>query len=135
VDRDAPNPPYYGQQKGTDMSDFNALDTTRRLEGRGFSREQAETLAQLLADLWGSIVTRTVLREELAVVRQEIGALRHDMDLGFAAVRRDTDQGLQLLEQRMTVRLDKMMARATGAAFGVAGLFLTASTLIIHFWH
>jgi hypothetical protein len=117
------------------MSDFNAIETTRRLEGRGFTRDQAETLAQLLADLWGSIVTRAVLREELTVVRQDVVATRDDIRKDIDALRHDMDMGFSAVEQRMTVRLGKMMAWAAGAVVGMAGLALTAATLIIHFWH
>jgi hypothetical protein len=76
------------------MSGFNAIDTTRRLEGLGFTRQQSEGLAQLFDDLWGSVVTRVVLREELERAGRD-------------------------LEQRMTIRLGGMLVVAVGATSAI----------------
>jgi hypothetical protein len=91
------------------MSRFNAIDTTHRLEGIGFTRQQAEGLAQLLDDVWGQVVTRGILREEL-------------------------DRTTRDIEQRLTIRMGRMLGATAGIVVAAVGVFVGASTLVIHFW-
>ncbi|HYZ21751.1 MAG TPA: hypothetical protein VE690_06295 [Rhodopila sp.] len=91
------------------MSGFDAIDRTHRLEARGFSREQAEVLAQLFADFWSGVVTRQVLRDELT-------AQREDLMREVTTTARDLEQGL-------TIRLGGMLAVAVGVV-----------STIVHFW-
>ena len=88
------------------MSGFNSIDTAHRLEERGFSRDQAEVLAQLFADLWGGVVTRQVLREELANTHQEtvkeFAVIREETAREFAALREETAREFTALREETT---------------------------------
>ena len=127
------------------MSGFNSIDTAHRLEERGFSRDQAEVLAPLFSDFWGSIVTQEVLREELtagqqvmgrefAGVRQESATLRQDIIATEATLRTVIADTARDLEHRLTIRLGRMVAYAGGTVIAFMSVFVAASTLVIHFW-
>jgi hypothetical protein len=140
----------------TDMSGFNAIDTAQRLVDKGFARDQADTLAKLLGDLWGSAVTREVLREELSTVRvwgheeldhqtREVDAkltlVEHNLDGKITLLGHNLDGRLTLLEQNiggrlailgqtMTVMEQRLLLRLGGVIVVAMGAFST----IAHYW-
>ncbi len=101
---------------------FDTLRTARALEGKGFSREQSEGLAEQLAegrtvDLL-HLATREELRDEIAKLatkeelKHEVAKLatKEELKHEIALVRAD----MRDLENRMTIKLGAMLVVVTG---------------------
>src|SRR5206468_10862746 len=98
---------------------FGTLDVARRLEGAGFSPQQAGDTAEALAQaMSGSdlatkadlAAVRAVLAALGAALRAEIAALRAELKGEIALVRRD----MELLWRYMTIRLGGVVVVAVG---------------------
>ncbi len=97
---------------------FDTLKTARALEGKGFSREQSEALAEQLAegrtvDL-SHLATKDELQTEIALVRADLTAVKNELKAEIkhevALVRAD----MRDLENRMTIKLGGMLVVITG---------------------
>lgn len=106
---------------------FDTLKTARTLEGHGFSRDQAEALAEVVAagrsiDL-SHLATRDDLKQEIAGLRSEMkadfDATAHRLEMQIADVRSDVkvmEQRLIQMEHRMTIKLGGMLVVIIGLA-------------------
>lgn len=69
---------------------IDTLSIARKLSSSGVEREQAEAIADVVADAadqqYGALATKDFVRGEISAVRGEISAVRGDMDSGFSAV-------------------------------------------------
>jgi hypothetical protein len=111
---------------------FDTLKFARRLKEAGMdphlAEEQAEALAEVLSAKFDTLVEKRDLAElrqellrEIASLRQEMesanAALRKDMEASDAALRQEMEairKEMQLLEQRLIIKLGAMLVVATG---------------------
>ncbi len=89
------------------MEAFDTLAFAKKLKNAGVPEKQAEAMAEVQADTFrgmldSSLVTKSVLKEEIAAVRSdlmvEIAAVRSDLKDEIAAVRsdlKDIESGLK----------------------------------------
>jgi len=113
---------------------FDTLRLARRLEGAGFSPQQAGDTAEALAEAMSGaelattadiVGVRTELKAEIAALRgelkAEIAALRSELKAEIAAVRAEIAAArselkadIELLRRDITIRLGSMLVVAVG---------------------
>src|SRR5215831_1695304 len=113
---------------------FDTLRLARRLEGAGFSPQQAGDTAEALAEAMSGaelattadiVGVRTELKAEIAALRSElkaeIAALRSELKAEIAAVRAEIAAArselkadIELLRRDITIRLGSMLVVAVG---------------------
>ncbi len=115
---------------------FDTLKFARRLKEAGMephlAEEQAEALAEALAAKFDVLVEKRDLAELRQELLKEIAALRKDMEAANAALRKDMEAAnatlrkeieseiasvrkeMQLLEQRLVIKLGAMLVVAIG---------------------
>src|SRR5262249_24761114 len=113
---------------------FDTLRLARRLEGAGFSPQQAGDTAEALAEAMSGaelattadiVGVRTDLKAEIAALRgelkAEIAALRSELKAEIAAVRAEIAAArselkadIELLRRDITIRLGSMLVVAVG---------------------
>jgi hypothetical protein len=102
---------------------FDTLKLARALRDRaGFSQEHAEAAADALAEAVSEQVATTKdiadIRNEVEALRAEMqaefAALRAEMNAEFKAIRAELASGLRDVEQCMTIRLGGMLVVVTG---------------------
>ena len=89
---------------------FDTLKAATRLQNEaGFNEKQAHVLVATLAE---GIGENLATKEDVAVLRSEVGVLRSEMATkeDMAVLRGE----MRELEQRMTIRLGTMIAAAVG---------------------
>ena len=130
------------------MVAFDTLKASRRLRDAGFEEKQANALVNAFAEDIGAnlatkddlILLRKDMAGEFASVRQEVGAVRQEVEaLGNrmasenAALRNEmaireerTAERMKAMEERTNARMDRQATRTTLLVAGFAGLILTA---------
>src|SRR5215472_1495945 len=106
---------------------FDTLRLARRLEGAGFSPQQAGDTAEALAEAMSGaelattadiVGVRTELKAEIAALRgeltAEIAALRTAVQAEIAAARSELKADIELLRRDITIRLGSMLVVAVG---------------------
>ena len=92
---------------------FDTLKFVEKLEAGGFSHQQAKAAAEAFAE---------ATSQELAT-KSDIATLRTDIDV----LRTETRTSLQLLDQRMTIKLGGLIIAATGIVLAAVGRALMSS--------
>ncbi len=99
------------------MPVFDTLAYARRMEAVGFTRQQAEALAEEQSKL---IDERLATKTDIELVRKDIDLVRSDTKAEFELFRKD----MRELELRMTIKLGTIVT-AIVAVFSA----------LTHFWH
>ena len=91
------------------MAPFDTLELAQKLEGAGFSRQQAEGAAGALADAFAQqdLATKQDIRaldHKIELLRRDMEVLRNEMEI----LRRD----MEVLRRDLTIRLGSMLAAA-----------------------
>ena len=102
---------------------FDTLRLARRLEGAGFSPQQAGDTAEALAEAMSGaelattadiVGVRTELKAEIAALRSELKAEIAAVRAEIAAARSELKADIELLRRDITIRLGSMLVVAVG---------------------
>ncbi|MBV8939913.1 MAG: hypothetical protein JO089_08780 [Alphaproteobacteria bacterium] len=94
---------------------FDTLSVSKRLQGQGFSQQQAEAIAFEMQDMAREdhLVTREHFDKEFGGMRsyvdKEFADIRKYVDEKLADLRRYVDDRLEKMEMRLTIKLGGMM--------------------------
>ena len=104
---------------------FDTLKLARRLEGAGFSREQADGAAEALAETFAAeLATKSDLAEQRAATKNDFAELRGDMAALRAELRSD------MAELRAEFRSDVAALRSATAQWIVGAAFVNVLAVI-----
>ena len=88
---------------------INTLSIARKLSSSGVKREQAEAIADVVADAvdqqYGELATKDFVRNEISIVRGEISDLRGDMNAQISDLRGDMNAQIGDLRGDMTAQI------------------------------
>ncbi len=123
-----------------DKSMLNTLTIARSLSKSGFKREQAEAIANVVADAAekerGDLATKDFVRSQINTVRGEISDLRGDMNSEIGTVRGEisTVRGEISTVRGEISRLETRLIRwVVGTGIAVGALAGTAVTIVLSF--
>ena len=105
---------------------IDTLSIARKLSSSGVKREQAEAIADVVADAvdqqYGELATKDFVRNQISTVRGEVSDLRGDMNTQISDLRGDMNTQISALETRLV-----RWIVATGLV--VVGLLITVVTV------
>ena len=105
---------------------IDTLSIARKLSSSGGKREQAEAIADVVADAvdqqYGELATKDFVRNQISTVRGEVSDLRGDMNTQISDLRGDMNTQISALETRLV-----RWIVATGLV--VVGLLITLVTV------
>ena len=112
------------------MVTFDTLKASHRLREAGFEEQKANALVNAFAeDIGANLATK----DDIALLKGDIDALRKDTANGFEALRQEMAseneairKDMAMQEERMNARMDRQTTRMTLLVAGMAGLILTA---------
>ena len=119
---------------------LNTLTIAHNLTDSGFEREQAEAIANVVADVakseHGDLASKefvrsqiSAVRGEIAAVRGEIAAVRGDMKTEIAAVRGE----ISAVRGDMSKLETRLIRWIVGTGIGAAGLAAVGLTIVFRF--
>jgi len=81
---------------------FDTLKFAERLPSGGFTPEQSKVVSYAFAEATGEqLVTRQVLKDELAPIKQELITIRQEIKQEFGSIRQETGQEFATVRQEM----------------------------------
>jgi hypothetical protein len=93
---------------------FDTLKLARRLEGAGFTAQQAGDMAEAFAEPLANFVTKADLEQAVETLRREI------------------NQAVEMLRRDLTIRLGGMMIVAVGVILSAMAAMLTVAVRLLH---
>ena len=109
-------------------SAFDTLQVTKRLEGCGFKREQAEELAAVVQSAQGELATKADLTATEAVLKADLAATEAVLKADLAATEAVLKADLKASESALRVEMLKVAVAAIGLnaaiMFGLLRLFM-----------
>ena len=93
---------------------FDTLKLARRLEGAGFTAQQAGDMAEAIAEPLANFVTK------------------QDLEQAVTQLRRDIQQAIEMLRRDLTIRLGGMMIVAVGIILSAMAAMLSVAVRFFH---
>ncbi len=108
---------------------IDTLSIARKLSDSGVKREQAEAIADVVADAvdqqYGELATKDFVRNQISTVRGEISDLRGDMNAQISELRGDMNAQISAQDAKMSALETRLVRWIVATGLVVVGLLFT----------